>query len=69
MTKIEAVALGQFLSYYPARWTYDEVITGIEDEADGVAIWEPFEYYDIYFIIQEIEKLKMNITDLMESTK
>tara|TARA_R110000803_G_scaffold179460_1_gene241879 strand:- start:976 stop:1188 length:213 start_codon:yes stop_codon:yes gene_type:complete len=66
MTKIEAVALGQFLSYYPADWTYDEVIIGIEDEADGVAIWQPFENYDTGYVIQEIENLKMVLTNLVE---
>ena len=66
MTKIEASALGQFLSYYPADWTYDEVITGIEDEDEGVAIWEPFENYDTGYVIQEIESLKMTMTNLVE---
>jgi|TARA_R110000824_G_C14915585_1_gene647110 hypothetical protein len=64
MTNIESASLGQFLSYYPAGWSYDEVITGIEDEVEGVAIWQPFENYDVGYVIQEIENLKMVMSNL-----
>ena len=65
MTNIETAALNNYLSDYPLGLSFGEVIQGIGE--DSVVVWEPFENYDTDFIINEIESLKMILTDLMKT--
>ena len=66
MTKIEVAALNTYLSDYPLGWSYEEVIQGIKDEDEVIIVWQPVEDYDPWFVVTEIESLKIVMTNLVE---
>jgi len=68
MTNIESNALNHFLSEYSESLSYDEVMTSIECEHDSVVVWAPFENYDAGYVIEQIENLKITMTDLVKAS-
>ena len=67
-TPAQTVALGQFLSEYPHDATFSEVLELIENKADSVTIWEPFEYWPPEDVTAQIEDLRYNVEKAIQQT-
>lgn len=57
-TPAEIVSLNHFLADYPQNLEFSEVLEAIENKADTITIWHPFEYFNPEDLTAEIESLK-----------
>ena len=69
MTNIESSALNQFLSEYPLEWNYEAVIMGISEDEDEVIVWDVLQGESADYIIELIENLKKDMTNLVRLAK
>ena len=67
-TPAEIVALNHFLSDYPQNLAFSEVLEAIENKADTITIWHPFENFDPEDLTAEIENLKTRIENAITDT-
>ena len=58
MSLAQNEALSTYLSEWPLKWSYERVLTGIENEHEDVLIWEPFEVYPAETLIPWIRSAK-----------
>ena len=65
-------AIAFFTSHSPEDWTTGEILEAIEQGNDSVVVWEPFEYWDTYSIVNSItdmkESLMVDFTHVIELT-
>jgi hypothetical protein len=57
----EAFVLGQFLSDYPSKKSYNAILNLIQKESRQVLIWQPFEDRQPEDVIQYMENLKESL--------
>lgn len=53
------MAFGLFLSEYPEDKEPSEILGLIEEGDDSIVVWEPFEYNNTEWIVEEIAVTKM----------
>lgn len=67
------MALGFFLSEYPENKAPSDILSLIEEQSDEVMVWQPFEYNDPEWIIEQILmtqiSVKANLDWVQEETK
>ena len=56
--KAKQLALGQYLSEYPANTPYINILDMVFNEDEAIEVWEPFESYTGPDMVQLIEDLK-----------
>lgn len=49
------IAFSHHLSDYPQGKTPTEILRMVEEEHEDVLVWEPFEYWSPYTVIENIE--------------
>lgn len=59
--KIERFALCQFLSEFPDKVEYKEVLRLIYEEDEEVTVWQPFEDFPAYKIVEFIEDMVISM--------
>lgn len=71
--KVLNLALGTFLSYYPENVSPDEIMTAMingENTIDGeemdIVPWEPFQYWQLPDLVEQIELLYNGVLELTE---
>ena len=74
--KVLDFALGTFLSHYPENVNPDRIITAmmndentIEGEEMDIIPWEPFQYWELPDIVEQIELLYNGVLELTEERK
>lgn len=67
-TPAENVALDFILSDYPQNLTFAEILEAIENKADTITIWQPFENFDSLNLTAELESLKTKVENAITYT-
>lgn len=67
-TPAEIVALNHFLSDYPQNLAFSDILEAIENNADTITIWQPFENFEPLDLTAEIESLKSSIENAIIDT-
>lgn len=67
-TPAENAALNYLLSDYPQNLAFSDVLEAIENRADTITIWQPFENFDPEDLTAEIESLKTRIENAITDT-
>lgn len=60
-TPAENAALNYLLSDYPQNLAFSDILEAIENNADTITIWQPFENFEPLDLTAEIESLKSSI--------
>lgn len=49
-------ALSLTLSEFPDDWTTDQILEGIEGSHEDIVVWETFQHWDVFDLVQLIEE-------------
>lgn len=59
--KMERFALAQFLSEWPDDLTYKQVLENLYAEDEDVVVWQPFEDFPTYKVVEFIEEMVISM--------